>query len=260
MPLSGSLSRSEAAARTADAPTDAEVVRGPVSNAAVERPESWFDQAKAVLLKDLRAELRNRAALNSILLFSITTLVVVGFSVSVKAPPVSVKAALLWVVLFFAAFSGLSHVFIHEEESGTVMALRLAASPAAVYAGKLAFNLLLLGVIALVVVPAFFLMLSIPFTRPALLFAVLAGGCLGLGAAATIVAAIIAKARGKGALYGALGFPILLPLLFIALHGTLGTMAGAPTDQIVPDVIGLYAFGIMLITASAVLFPYIWED
>jgi heme exporter protein B len=220
----------------------------------------WLDQAKAVLLKDLRAELRNRAAVNSILLFSITTLVIVGFSVSVKAPTEQVKAALLWVVLFFAAFSGLSHVFIHEEEARTVIALRLAASPGAIYAGKLAFNLLLLGVIALVVVPAFFLMLAVPLDRPLLMLGVLTGGCLGLAAAATIVAAIIAKARGKGALYGALGFPILMPLMLIALHGTRAAMSDMPVKQALPDVVGLYAFGIMLITASVLLFPYVWED
>ena len=58
--------------------------------------------------------------------------------------PPDVKGALLWVVLFFAAFSGLSHVFLHEEETGTVHALRLSASAGAVYTGKLLFNLLLL--------------------------------------------------------------------------------------------------------------------
>src|SRR5437660_4431187 len=129
---------------------------GPVSERAAARfdadvrsgpSEGWSDglrQAMAVLEKDLRAELRNRAALNSILLFSITSLVVVGFAVGPSQMAPVLKAALLWVVLFFAAFSGLAHVFTHEEETNTATALRLSAPPGAVYAGKLAFNLLLL--------------------------------------------------------------------------------------------------------------------
>ena len=68
------------------------------------------------------------------------------------------KAALLWVVLFFAAFSGLAHVFTHEEETNTATALRLSAPPGAVYAGKLAFNLTVLGVVALVITPIYMLM------------------------------------------------------------------------------------------------------
>src|SRR5207248_3218834 len=84
-------------------------------------------QALAVLGKDLRAELRNRAALNAILLFSITTLVIVAFALGPGQLPAVFKAALLWVVLFFAAFSGLAHVFLHEEETNTAMALRLCA-------------------------------------------------------------------------------------------------------------------------------------
>src|SRR6266513_2007595 len=55
-------------------------------------------QALAVLGKDLRAELRNRAALNAILLFSITTLVIVAFALGPGQLPPVFKAALLWVV------------------------------------------------------------------------------------------------------------------------------------------------------------------
>ena len=220
-----------------------------------------FQQAFAIFAKDLRAELRNRAALNAILLFAITALVVVGLAMGPRRMDIALKAALMWIVLFFAAFSGLAHVFIHEEETGTVTALRLSAAPGAVYAGKLLFNLLLLAVIAVVVVPLFVLMLDLRLERPLAFIGVLFSGCIGLGAAATIVAAIIAKARGKGALYGALGFPILLPLLFIAVDATRATLdAQAMPGILFRDISGLVAFAVMLITASSLLFPFVWED
>jgi len=223
---------------------------------------SFTAQAFAVLAKDLRAELRNRAALNSILLFAITALVVVGFAAAGRGrmePPL--KAALLWVVLLFAAFSGLAHVFIHEEETQTSLALRLSAAPGAVYAGKLLFNLLLLFGIAVVVVPLFLVMVDLRLERPFAFLAVVASGCLGLGAAATVVAAIIAKARGKGALYGALGFPLLLPLLMMAVRATqVALIADTPFTTLLRNAGGLFSFAVMLITASALLFPFIWED
>ncbi|MGC8669204.1 MAG: heme exporter protein CcmB [Chthonomonadales bacterium] len=215
----------------------------------------------AVLTKDLRSELRNRAAVNSVLLFSVTALVVVGFATGSAKPSAEVKAALLWIVLFFAAFSGLSHIFLHEEEAGTSMALRLTARPEAIFLGKLLFNLLLMMGIAAVVTPLYWVLLDV---RPEVAWgyaAAVAVGCIGLAVAATIVAAIIAKARGKGALYGALGFPILIPLLFMAVDGSRSCLVpGVPLAALVRDLIGMASFAVMLVTASLLLFPYVWED
>ncbi len=220
-----------------------------------------MQQALAILGKDLRAELRNRAAINAILLFAITAMVVIGFAVGGTSLSAQAQAALLWVVLFFAAFAGLAHVFLHEEEASTSMALRLSAAPGAVYAGKLMFNLLLVAVIAIVVAPLYVLMLNVHAVRVAGFLFSLVAGLAGLGAAATIVAAIIAKANGKGALYGALGFPILLPLLFMAVDATRVSLTpAAPVAALTRDTVGLFSFAVMLITASALLFPFVWEE
>lgn len=244
-----------------DRPSPRKTAANPLPVSASNQWRLGAEQAFAVLVKDVRAELRNRAALNAILLFSVTALAVVGFAVGTGSDNRLFKVALLWVVLFFATFSGLSHVFIHEEETGTSTALRFCALPGAVYAGKLMFNLLLLAVIGVVVVPLFVILLDLPLERPGAFAAVLVSGCLGLGAAATIIAAIIAKARGKGALYGALGFPILLPLLFMAVNATRNTLVGdASVGMLLQDVGGLLSFAVMLVTASAMLFPFVWED
>ncbi len=222
---------------------------------------SLFSAAWAILVKDIRSEFRTRVALNSILLFSVTTMLIVGFAAASGEPPPMVKIALFWVTLFFAAFSGLSHVFIHETETGSEIALRMAAPPGAVLAGKLCFNLLLTAVIAVVIGPLFWLMLGLSMARPFALIAVLAAGAISLCAAATIVAAILAKAGGKGALFGALGFPILMPLMLVALHATrLTLIAEIPTDVIAIQIGGLLAYGIMIIAMSAILFPFIWDQ
>ena len=225
------------------------------------RAPGFVDQTLAILAKDLTAELRNRTALSSILLFTVTSIVVVGFAVGPAGLEPSVKGALLWVVLFFAAFSGLSHVFIHEEDAGTSQALRLTTSAGAVYAGKLLFNLILLACIAAVVVPLFIVMLDFGPRNPLAFLAVVLVGCLALGAAATIVAAIIAKAGGKGALYGALGFPILIPMLVMAVDATPLAVTGRTMDgRLLNDIVGLTSYSILMITASALLFPSVWEE
>jgi hypothetical protein len=55
-----------------------------------------------------------------------------------------VLPVLLWLILLFAAAAGLPRGFVHEEETHTATALRLAARPSAVFAGKLLYNLTLL--------------------------------------------------------------------------------------------------------------------
>ena len=69
----------------------------------------------AVYAKDLRQELRTRYALNAILMFGITTLAVVSFSLGQSGLSAKLLAALFWVIMFFSAMSGLAQVFIREE-------------------------------------------------------------------------------------------------------------------------------------------------
>ena len=221
----------------------------------------FYSQVRAVLAKDLTAEIRSRTALNSILLFSVTALAVVGFSIGNMPVDPSIRGALLWVVLFFAAFSGLAHVFIHEEEAGTAQALRLTTPAGAVYAGKLLFNMIVVLGIAALIVPLFVLLLELRPRNPLGLAAVFIPGIVGLSSGATIVAAIIAKAGGKGALFGALGLPILLPLLVIAVDATsIALHQPAFTRKLGSDIIGMVSFSILTITASGLLFPAVWED
>jgi heme exporter protein B len=223
-------------------------------------PENVASQAMAVLAKDLRSELRSRSALNAILLFAVTALVVVGFAAGGALKGAVIQAALLWVILFFAAFAGLAHSFQTEMETGTWLALNLSCSPSAIYAGKLVFNLVLLLTIVVLVAPLFALMASLSVVRPVAFAMVVLFGSVGLGAGATFTAAILARAGGQSALYGALGFPLLLPLLLMAVRATSLTLQPGDANEIWRILSGLVAFATMLILGGALLFPILWED
>ncbi len=222
---------------------------------------SFAAEARAILAKEICVELRRRAAINAILLFSVTALVLVAYATGVGELSVDSQAAILWVILTFAAFSGLSHVFVHEEEAGTSLALRLTASPSAIFAGKLAFNILLSAAISALLTPAYVVMLGVKVVLPWAFAAEVALGSVCLASAATVVAALLARAQGRGALFGALGFPLLIPLLVLAVYGTRLTLeAGTNTAELWRSLVGLAAYSAMMITASALLFPVIWEE
>ena len=184
------------------------------------RSSNWVSKSAWLLAKDLKSEFRTRYALNAILMFALVTLTVVSFSVGGFSLNIRITSSLFWLVIFFSAMSGLAQVFVKEEESKTVHILKLVATPSTVLLGKLLFNLVLLLLLEIVIVPLFIIWMNVPILNLWLFLSVLLLGSLGLACATTIIAAIVSKAHVKGALFAVLSFPILLPLLITAIHGT----------------------------------------
>lgn len=196
-------------------------------------------------------------------MFAVTTLIAVSFSIGSfrigEAEKPFLYAVLLWIILVFSALSGLSRSFVKEEEAGTMDVLRLSARPQAVFLGKLFFNLTLLGALELVIVPSFILLMDYNIEFPGSFAAMIISGGFGLGAGTTIVAAMIAQASARGALFSALSFPILLPLMIIAIKGCESAAVGMVTAGW-PEVKIAVAYVIIMIVASLFLFPLVWEE
>ncbi|HMM34850.1 MAG TPA: heme exporter protein CcmB [Thermoanaerobaculia bacterium] len=220
--------------------------------------------AAAVFVKDLKTEWRTRVAINALLLFAFSVLVLVGYAVGPTRLPLEdrpvVNSVLLWIVLFFSAMTGLSRAFVNEEETGTAAALRLSAPPAAVFLGKLLGNLALLGVVMAIVVPLFLALMSFGIAAPGLFLAVLALGGIGIAAASTFIAAIVAKTAAKGALFAVLATPLLLPPLVAAVTGTQIAATQPDLGAGLDAVRLLFAYDGLMVTASFLLFDAVWRE
>jgi heme exporter protein B len=221
---------------------------------------TWAAEALAVFAKEWRCEFRTRYALNTLGLFAFTTLVVVSVSLGPLGVSTSqgtaVLPVLLWMILLFSAAAGLPRAFVQEEETQTATALRLAATPSALFCGKLLYGMTLTLALEALVTPVFVAMTSLDVKSPGLLAAVLAAGGYGLAAGSTLVAAIIAQARSKGTLFSVLAFPILLPLLLIAVELTRHAVAGDPADV---ALLQLLLYDGSVTVAGFMLFPVVWN-
>lgn len=226
----------------------------PASNAGL------TNKVLAVYVKDLRLELRSRYGLNAIFMFGISSLTVISFSLGQAALSTKVLSALYWIVVFFSAMSAMAQVFVREEESGTAMALRLTTEPNAVYLGKLFFNLTLLVVLVSVITPLFFIFTDAPVEGVVNFLLVMILGVLDLCAATTLIAAIIARASVKGALFAVLSFPILLPVLIVLVSATDKVWAGSSLAEVSKLLQFLLAYVVIMVTASLMLFKFVWED
>jgi heme exporter protein B len=221
----------------------------------------WLRAAMAVFLKDWQSELRTRYAMSALIMFVIMTVSIIVFSLGGESASPDVLAGMLWVVIFFAAMSGLARTFVMEEERGTAMTLALLTPPGAIFAGKLLFNLILGAGLTLltVLLYAFFVNGFVVHTLSIFLLTILLGS-IGLAAASTIIAAIIARANTKGTLYPVLAFPILLPLLMTVINATRLATDGAPLGDAAGEFQILVSYIVVVVTLSVLLFDYIWKD
>jgi heme exporter protein B len=216
--------------------------------------------ASAILLKDIKSEFRTRYAFNALIMFSLVILVVISISIGQYNLNSNLASSILWILIFFASVTGLGQSFIKEEETGTVIALRLHSKPSAVWLGKFIYNTLLLFVLELIFVPLFFILLKVECGNPVLFFTVIILSSIGLSGATTIIAAIIAKASVKGALFAVLSFPVLLPLLISAISATQIAFSGGSFGDAISDIKLLISFPVIIMTVSIFLFDYIWNS
>ena len=224
----------------------------------------WLHGAWAVFLKDLRLELRTRYALNALAMFVASSLLLVALAVGAGGAEAQVAAALLWIVIVFAGAVGLGRAFVAEEERGTVLLLQLTVRGSAVYAGKLLFNVLLVGAMNALAAAGFVVVLGLRVEAAGLFALTLGLGAVGLAGATTLLSALIARTASRGPLLAVLAFPMLVPLLTSVVRATRQALLAAPPGghwaASTDDLVALAAYAGAVITASVLLFDYVWNE
>jgi len=215
----------------------------------------------AVFMKDLHLELRNRYALNVLLMFVLSSSLVVAFSVGAESVSTRTQAALLWIVITFSASLGLGRTFIAEEERGTVLLLQLNIPGSQIFAGKLLFNTALILSVNIIVLFVLTFLLNTRITDWPLMIATMLLGSIGLAGATTLLSAIVARAASSSALLPVLLLPLLFPLLLSVVHATQNSLPdGLGLDASIDHLVTLFAFAGVVISASVLLFDYVWND
>ncbi|HEX4955877.1 MAG TPA: heme exporter protein CcmB [Thermoanaerobaculia bacterium] len=221
---------------------------------------NWLAEVGAVFAKEWRAELRTRYALNTFALFGLTTLFTASASLGTLSIPLAERAAvlpvILWLILLFALTAGLPRTFVHEEETHTATALRLAASPVALFVGKQAYNLVLTLALEALVAPLFLVLFDLEVQNVGVFLATLVAGAFGLATGSTLVAAMIAAAQGKSTLFAVLALPVLLPLLLFTVQLSRSALTGEAPGQALP---ALLLYDASVAVAALLLFPVVWN-
>jgi len=227
-------------------------------------PVSFWGAVTAIFRKDLIAEFRTKEVFNSSAVFAL--LVIVIFSMAFEPTSAEARAlsgGLLWVAFTFSGMLALSRTFAREVPNDCLLGLQMAPiSPAAIYVGKLASNLLFLGLLELLLLPLFALFYNIRLTDHAgMLGIIILLGSWGLAAVGTTFAAISTTVRLRELMLPVLLFPIEIPLILSLVEATSAVLQG--TDPIVETRIWLricFGFDVIFTTLSLYLFAFILEE
>ena len=216
----------------------------------------------AICAKDATQELRRRVAIVAVFFFAATALTLVSFAIGPFRLPAddrpALQAALLWIILFFAAATGLPRAFVAEEEAGTGLALRKTVAGRAGARRQEPLQLRALPRDRGRHHPRASSSCSTgrSATRPAIAATMLLGG-YGLAVVSTFLSALVARAGQHNTLFVLIAFPLVLPLLLMAIAATIEATAGG--FPVMPLKV-LIAYDGASTGAAYMLATVAWED
>ena len=214
---------------------------------------SNFEAARRVAYKELLDGIRHRAGYVTMGMFALTVIAFMSMSLAGGLTDARLTAALLWIVIFFAATLQGERLFAEEAAAGTLLFLRIYIPAQAVLFGKMAAHLITLVVLAVIVVPLTLVLMDAPFVLDAVFVGTLFLGLWGMAAADTLLAAVAANASVRGGLVPILLLPSMLPILLPAIALTAGE--GEPIL-----LGGMMIYDMALTVGASMLFDSLWIE
>lgn len=211
-----------------------------------------------LIKKDFLLEIRQKYALNAILLYVVSTVFVVQLSFGRIIDETS-WIALFWIILLFAAFNAVSKSFVQEHTARRLYYFMIAA-PVSIVLSKIVYNSLLMVSLGFLSLGLYVLFLGMPDFNPWLLYPSFMLGCIGLASALTMVSAIASSAGNNAALMAVLGFPVVIPLLLLVINSfKLALQVNISTLQMIKSLTSLFLIDAVVVILAVILFPYLWR-
>ncbi|MCL7989387.1 heme exporter protein CcmB [Sphingobacterium sp. lm-10] len=216
-----------------------------------------LEQVKVLVIKDILLEWRSKSAINSILLYVVSTVFVCYQAF--KSVDTLVWNALFWIILLFASITAISRGFTQETQHRYLYYYSLV-NPKALVLSKIVYNAILMSLIA----GAAFIVYGTIFRNPIedllLYFAAVALGAISFSSVFTMVSGISAKTGSNTTIMAILSFPVIIPLLIVLIKLSLHAIQGVERASSYNELLVLIAINVITIAISLLLFPYLWRD
>lgn len=219
-------------------------------------------QAGWLIWKDLLLEIRRRESLVTMFFFGTLLLFVFHFAFEMpreRAPEMA--PGLLWLAFLFTGTLGLTQLFQPERENHCLDALLLSPMDrAALYLAKVFFNLVLMLVVELVVLPLFWVLFNLDSWRllPAI-FMVAFLGTLGFCVLGTLFSAVTMRARARELLLPLILFPLMIPVILATIRTMEVILRSGDASEASDWLRLLLGFDVIFLTAGFLVFEWVIE-
>lgn len=216
----------------------------------------------AVLIqKEITLEWRQKYALNGILLYVVSAVFITYLSVGAKQGNIGVPTwnALYWIIILFSAVNAVAKSFVQEHQ-GRQLYYYMIASPEAIIISKIIYNTLLTLVLALLGYFVFSVILGNPVQDQGMFLLNLILGAVGFSACLTMVSGIASKASNNATLMAILSFPVIIPILLMAIRVSKNAIDGLDWSASLDKIVTLMAINVIVAVTAYILFPYLWRS
>jgi heme exporter protein B len=221
----------------------------------------FLRQVRAIVAKDVAAELHTREMISAMLVFSVLALFIFSFALDLRGAMARAAApGVLWATVAFAGTLGLSRSLAREQQTGCIDGLLLAPlDRSAIFFGKAIGNLLFMAVVEIVLLPLFSALFDAPLLQSGVLI-VVALGTIGYAAVGTLLAAVAVNTRAREVMLPVLLLPLAIPALIAAVQATGGLVDGATWAEVGGWVRLLVVYDLIIVAVSMLTFGYVVEE
>jgi heme exporter protein B len=217
----------------------------------------------AMTWKDVVVELRARERVNAMLFFAALVLFVFNFALGPDREKLAAAApGLLWLAFLFTGMLGLDRSFQAERENDCFEELLLTpGNRESLYLGKLLGNILFMLSAEALILPLFGILYNLDIweSLPALALIALLG-TVGFSAVGTLLAAMTAHLRARQVMLPVLLFPLTVPVILGAVHGTAAVLSGHGLGEARHWLQLLLGFDIVFLVACPLAFEFVLEE
>ena len=220
-----------------------------------------FQEIRTLIIKELTLEWRQKYALNGILLYVVSAVFITYLSVGARQGGLAVPTwnALYWIIILFSAVNAVAKSFVQEHQ-GRQLYYYMIAKPEAIILSKIIYKTLLTLVLALLVYLVISLILGNPVEDQGLFLLNLVLGAVGFSASLTMVSGIASKAGNNATLMAILSFPVIIPMLLMAIRVSKNAIDGLDWSVSADKVVTLLAINAIVSATAYILFPYLWKS
>lgn len=214
---------------------------------------------KSIIQKDLVIEYRSKQMFVTTLFFGLLVLVVGNFALYTTGTQTQVIApGIFWIAFFFSGLLFLTHILTSEKEENTLAGLLLSPiTPGQLFLGKMLSATIFLVMLEYILMPVFHILFNFQFSVNTLWFClVVLLTALGYCSLGVLFCTMSLGLKTREVLLSVILFPILLPLLIMAVKSSIILFNGLAMRQFYMWLRMLVAFDAIFVVLS--YWSYFW--